>query len=220
MKVIVVAQQKGGAGKTTLCVQLGAALAERGRVLLIDTDPQQTLTRWAALRAARGGETKVPLAIETLSGWRVSSALARHGADFVLVDTPPKLDGEARLVLREADLVLVPMQPALPDLWAAETVLGLIGEIGPEAALVLNRVPASGKLAAEIGAELARRGLPHLAATLGNRVLFAQSFARGLGVSEAASSSPAAAEIGALAAEVGERLGLARPVAAGGEGRG
>lgn len=206
MKVIVIAQQKGGAGKTTLCVHLGAALAERVPVLLIDTDPQQTLTRWAALRTARK-TASAALTVETLAGWRVGGALGRHGVGFALIDTPPKLDGEARLVLREADLVLVPVQPALPDLWAAESVLGLIASLNRPAALVLNRTPPSGRLAAEIEGEIAARRLPRLAAALGNRTLYAQSFARGLGVTEDLARSPAAAEVRALAAELRARLG-------------
>jgi chromosome partitioning protein len=91
-------------------------------------------------------------------------------------------------------------------------VLELIAGLARPAALVLNRLPPTGRLAAEINTALTARALPRLRAALGNRVVFAQSFARGLGVTEALPQSPAAFEIRALAAEVRERLG------AGGEG--
>ena len=49
--IIAVVNQKGGAGKTTIAVNLSAALAAEGkRILLIDADPQQTAQDWAAIR--------------------------------------------------------------------------------------------------------------------------------------------------------------------------
>jgi chromosome partitioning protein len=68
--------------------------------------------------------------------------------------------------------------------------------------LVLNRAPASGSLRAAVEAEIARQGLPRLEAVLGNRVGFAGAFAKGLGVTETAPRSVAAAELRAVLAEI------------------
>ncbi len=199
--VITVAQQKGGAGKSTLAANLAVALgAEGARVTLLDTDPQGTLTRWHGLRdpAAR------PLRFDAPAGWRVQGALDRHRreADFVVIDTPPHAETESRLAVRAADLVLVPLQPSLPDLWASEATLKLAEAERRAHRIVLNRMPPSGKLRDVILEELARRGAPVLEQRLGNRSAYAAAFALGLGVTESEPRSAAAAEMRALASSL------------------
>ncbi|MCU0889768.1 MAG: ParA family protein [Rubritepida sp.] len=199
--VITVAQQKGGAGKSTLAANLAVALAEGGaRVGLIDADPQQTLARWHALRGADAR----PLAFEAPKGWRVEGALDRQRktADVVVIDTPPHAETEARLAVRAANLVLVPIQPSLPDLWASEATFQLAEAERRPHRIVLNRMPHAGKLRDVVLAELARRKAPVLAERLGNRSAFAAAFALGLGVTESEPRGTAAAEIRALASSI------------------
>jgi chromosome partitioning protein len=205
--VITVAQQKGGAGKTMLAANLGAALASRRRVALLDIDPQRCLTRWHGLRATR--PSLAPIGLSNLSGWRLAGELNRLRAshDVLLVDTPPQVDTDARLAVRAADLVLVPVQPSAPDLWAAEGTLTLAREENRPARIVLNRAPASGKLRAAIEAEIIRRQYPMVTAVLGNRIGFAGAFALGLGVTEAAPRSSAARELQAVLEEIEEIIG-------------
>ncbi|MBW8268629.1 ParA family partition ATPase [Caldovatus aquaticus] len=207
--VVAVAQRKGGAGKSTVAATLATALAAAGaRVALLDTDPQGTLARWHAERCrAQGGRgAPHPLVFDAPAGWRVGGALDRlrrgAGAEVVLLDTPPHDDTDARLAIRNADLVLVPLQPSPADLWATEATLGLAAAERRPVRLVLNRVPAAGRLAPQIAAEIARRGLPLLETTLGNRSAYASAFAWGLGVVEAAPRSVAAEEARRLAAAV------------------
>jgi chromosome partitioning protein len=201
--VITVAQQKGGAGKTMLAANLAAALAETHRVALLDIDPQRSLTRWHALRAAR----KIPPAAIDLSGtsgWRLAAELDRlkRTNDFLLIDSPPQVDTDAKLAVRGADLVLVPLQPSPPDLWAADGTLKLAADERRPACLVLNRAPAASRLRAQVEAEIAERGLRVLSATLGNRAGFANAFAGGLGITEASPRSLAATELRALLEEI------------------
>lgn len=202
--VIAIAQRKGGAGKSTLAATLATALAGRGaRVALLDTDPQKSLARWHAERAGAMAQAAA-LAFEDPSGWRVPAALdrLRQSHDFVVVDTPPHDDTDARLAIRGADLALVPLQPSHADLWASEATLGMAKAEKTPVQMVLNRVPPAGKLKDEIAAALAEKGLPVLGTTLGNRSAFAAAFARGLGVTEAAPRSIAADEARALAESV------------------
>jgi chromosome partitioning protein len=120
----------------------------------------------------------------------------------VIIDSPPHVATDAKLAIRGADLVLVPMQPSLPDLWAAEGTLKLaLGEKRP-IRVVLNRAAASGTLRNKVVAALDAASTPCLAATLGNRVGFANAFALGLGVSETAPKSLAAQELQALVDEL------------------
>ncbi len=198
--VVAVAQQKGGAGKSTVAANLAAALAGgRARVGLLDIDPQKSLTRWYQERQGQARATA--LLFDDPAGWRVPGALdkLRHDHDFILVDTPPHAETEAKLAIRNADLVLVPLQPSPADLWASDATLKLAAEEKRPAAVLLNRVPAQGRLKDDIAAQLASRKVRLLDASLGNRTAFASAFMNGLGVTEAAPRSPAAEEVRALA---------------------
>jgi len=206
-KVIAVAQQKGGAGKTMLAAQFAVALAGDGRVALLDIDPQGSLTVWGKLRdaAAKAGH-HVP--VETVSGWRLANELEklRTAYDYVLIDTPPVIDSDARRAIRAADIVLIPMNPAPPDLWAAEGTLKLAAEEKRKTALVFNRAPAASRLRKRLEAEIAARGLILLPVALANRAGYANAFADGLGVTEAGPTTQAAEELRAAATALKELL--------------
>ncbi|MGH7121149.1 MAG: ParA family partition ATPase [Acetobacteraceae bacterium] len=201
--VIVVAQQKGGAGKTTLAANLAAAFARERKVALLDADPQRTLSHWHSLRAANR-DAKASIAFLQITAWRLGIELDRitRMHDLVVIDTPPEIATDARQAVRAADLVLIPLQPSPPDLWAAEGTLRLAAGEHRPARLVLNRAPAASRLRTAIEAEIAARELPALTAVLGNRTAFAAAFARGLSVLESAPRSQAAAELTALAQEI------------------
>src|SRR4051794_11146084 len=141
--VITVAQQKGGTGKTTLAANLGAALAATRRGALLDIDPQHSLTRWNALRPA--GAAK--LSFSDVSGWRVRGELDRLTVshDVVVIDSPPQIDTDARLAIRVADVVLVPVQPSPPDIWAAEGTLQLAAAEKRRGGMGVERGAATGK---------------------------------------------------------------------------
>lgn len=203
--VITVAQQKGGTGKTTLAANLAAGLAPSARVALLDIDPQKSLTRWHAIRAERESPAAV-LTFSDVSGWRLAAELDRlkRTHDMVLIDSPPQIDTDARLAIRGANLVLIPVQPSPPDVWAAEGTLALAAAERRPARVVLNRMPPASKLGETVKADLTARKLPLLRAAIGNRTGFATAFAAGLGVTEAAPRSSAAAELRALLDEIRE----------------
>jgi chromosome partitioning protein len=203
--VITIAQRKGGAGKTTLAAQLALAWAQQGaRVAVLDIDPQGSLAAWIDLRRARLGAEAIGFDFAALPGWRAAQWVEdRAGAaDLVVIDGPPHAETEARIAVRVAGLVLIPVQPSPLDLWATEATLKMARDERRRALIVLNRVLPRSSLTDDIAAALAGAGVPIAAARIGNRVALARAMALGLGVVEIAGNAPASIEINALAKEV------------------
>jgi chromosome partitioning protein len=209
-RVLTIAQQKGGAGKTTLAAQLAVAFAlRRKRVALVDIDPQGSLTRWFKAREAAG--LNGSMSIATLTGWRAQAAVDRlkDDNDLVLIDSAPHAEIEAKIAVRAASLVLVPIQPSPMDLWATEPTLALVRAENRSPLLVLNRTQKRVKLAEALAGRIAELGADLARTSIGNRTQFAASMLEGKGVSETASGSIAASEIAALATELTSRLSKA-----------
>ena len=209
-KIITVAQQKGGSGKTTVAAHLAVAfhsLLDR-RVAILDTDPQGSLGRWFMARTDRSDGTDPDMEFRTASAWgaRFEAQRLAKDNDIVVVDTPPKMGIDGRPAIETADLVIVPVAPSPVDLWATEPTLELArGEKKP-ILMVLNKVNARARLTGEIMAELDKLETTCAETTIGNRVAFAACMGDGRTVLEAPSSRVAAREIGDLTHEIADVL--------------
>jgi len=135
---------------------------------------------------------------------RLTTELEKLAAahDIVLIDTPPVIDTDNRRAIRASHLVLIPLNPSPPDLWAAEGTLKMAAEEKRKVALVFNRAPASSKLRKRLEAEIAARRIRLLETALANRAGYANAFAEGLGVTEAGPTTIAAEEVRSLAAAI------------------
>ncbi|MEQ8967750.1 MAG: ParA family partition ATPase [Azospirillaceae bacterium] len=201
--ILTVAQQKGGAGKTTLVAHLAVALAASGRrVATVDIDPQASLSRWMEAREEALGETGITH--RRIGGWRTAAEVERlaRDHDVVLIDSPPHMETEARIAVRAAALVLLPVQPSPMDLWASRPTVDMAAQEKRPVLLVLNRVPPRATLADEVIARIDELGAPVAAARIGNRVAYASALMAGRSVTETSRTSRAAEEIRALAEEI------------------
>ncbi len=200
-RVITVAQQKGGAGKSTVAAHLAVAFFQQGkRVTLIDIDPQGSLTMWHNLREKHFGKNYTGINFVSSSGWRVGNIIGqfKSNSDIIVIDSPPHTETEAKSAIRVADLVIVPMQPSPTDLWATKATLDFAKAEKKLVRVLLNRHSTTSKISREIVGKVTDL-LEH---SLGNRVLFASCFMQGRSVTETDSHSQAAQEVRDITDEV------------------
>jgi chromosome partitioning protein len=201
-KIIAVASQKGGGGKTTLTAALGAYACSQGRrVVLIDLDPQQSLTGWWSDREADALEI-CEASIEEIE----AGNLRALDVDYVMIDTPPAHDSEARVMaaLRAADLALIPVRPSRLDLAAVARTAGLAKSAGVTTRYVISQAVARSSLAGQAITVISKYG--PIAGIVHGRTLFASAMTDGRTAPEIEPRGKAAAEIVALWRNVEEVL--------------
>lgn len=203
--IIGVLNQKGGVGKTTLSVNIAAALAHSGaRVLLIDADPQGSSLDWSA---AREGDPIFSVVGLPRASVHKEIGQVGQGYDHIIIDGPPRVTDLARSAIMASDLVLIPVQPSPYDVWAADEVVKLIQEAtvykeNLKSAFVVNRKIANTAIGRDVGEALAAYEMPILTSTVTQRVIYAEAAAQGKAVFEIDTAGPAAVEIAALVAEI------------------
>ena len=201
--IIGVLSQKGGVGKTTVALNLAAAIATSGsRVLVVDADPQGSALAWSSAREAEPLFPVVGMAKPTLHRELPNLAANYH---YIVIDGAPRVNDLARSAILASNLVLIPVQPSPYDIWASSETVRLIREARQinaalEAAFLINRKIARSAIGRDAAAALARfEDIPVLEVHLSQRILYAESAAKGLTVVEVAPQGEAAREFRALA---------------------
>lgn len=193
MQILAIISQKGGAGKTTLAVNLAVA-AERGDVptVIIDLDPQASAKTWHDLR---GKDAPVVVSAQASRMSEVIEVARSNGAELVIIDTAPHSESGALGAARAANLVLIPCRPAILDLKAIGTSGDLAALAKKEAVVVLNAVPHQGKLAEEAEEAVRSYGLSIAPVKLTQRAAYVHSLTAGQGALEFEPDGKAAQEI-------------------------
>ena len=196
MKTIAILSQKGGAGKTTLAINLSvAAISAKKQTAIIDLDPQASSANW---HDARGQETPVVVSAQPTRLNQVLEAANEAGASFVFIDSAPHSESAALAAARAADLVLIPCRPAILDIRAISNTIDLVNLAGTKAAVVLNCVPPRGTLADEATEAVASYGISIAPVRIGQRASFVHSVTSGQAVQEYEPKGKAAEEIAEL----------------------
>lgn len=203
MKVIVVAAQKGGTGKTTLSGHLGVELASRGyRTVLVDTDPQGSLAAWWEARES-AEPAMMPATAQELA--RALPGLA-EGFDIAVVDTPPQVNFLIQQTVELADLVLIPAKPSAHDLRAVGKTVELVAETNRQMVFVLNEVRAKTRLEGQAIAAMSQFG--KVSPIIYDRQDFVTAMIDGRVAQELRPAGKAAQEVQALCSYLLEQLGL------------
>jgi chromosome partitioning protein len=170
MKIIAVAHQKGGVGKTTLALNLAACFKDDLRVGLLDTDVQGSLS---GLKDMLEGIELIPFDSDL-------SRLRQVEKDILIIDTPPYLTNQLPALFEAADFVLVPSKVGFLDVMAVRATIQMLKEVQTrkkdlKAAIVLNMVKPRTNMNDEIREILKDYDIPVLKTAISDRVSYARS---------------------------------------------
>ena len=191
-KVVCLANQKGGVGKTTTVINLAAALCNRGRkVLMIDCDPQGSLSEWWNAR-----EEETPLFVKT-SVEKLGEDLEQlrmQGINLVFVDTPPSVTETIREIVSHADLVVIPTRPSPHDLRAVGATLDIVDSHGKPLVFAVNGATKRARITSDTAVALSQHGTV-APVTIHHRNDMATSMIKGGAVMETNPASKSSQEV-------------------------
>lgn len=204
MRVLALASQKGGSGKTTLAGHLAvqAQRAGAGPVVLIDIDPQGSLADWWNER-----EDEFPAFAQTAVARLAQDlvTLREQGFKLAVIDTPPAITMAIQSVISVADLVVVPTRPSPHDLRAVGATVDICARASKPLIFVVNSALSKARITSEAAAALAQYGTV-APVVLHHRTDFAASMIDGRTVMEIDPYGRSSQEMEALWAYLAERL--------------
>jgi len=202
--IISFINQKGGVGKTTIAINVAAALAKQGyKTLLIDADKQGSSSTWASLREETPFQV-VNLARENMAKDAISLA-AEY--DFTLIDAPPHAEAISRSCIIASDLVVMPIEPSGLSTWASDVTVQQVEQAREykgalKCGFVVSRKIGKTVIGRQVREMVENTGMRVFDADIENRVAFAESMTMGQTINEWDVDKKAIAEIKTLTTEL------------------
>lgn len=182
MKIISVLSQKGGVGKTTVALNLSvAASLNRKTSVVVDIDPQASITQWGD---SRNKESPTVISVQAS---RLSQTLKKcldNKIDFVFIDTAPHAEQSALSAARHADLVIIPCRPSIIDIRAIQSTIDICKIAEVKYFIVLNQVLSRSNLTQDALNALNDLKIPTAPINIGQRISYINSVIQGQGVME------------------------------------
>jgi chromosome partitioning protein len=185
MRHILVANAKGGCGKSTIATSLAAYFASEGyATALADYDPQASALSWLEQRP----EEYAP--IVGIAGFNDGLRAVPRNTEYLVIDSPARAHGkELTELVKRAETIIVPVLPSPIDIKAAEKFveellgIGKVAEKKAKAALVANRVKENTLIFEELDEVLSKLKVPYVA-SFREAQNYIRAYQRGLGVHE------------------------------------
>lgn len=175
MKVLTVANRKGGAGKSTCAAHIAVeAVKNNIRTILIDMDPQKTLEMWWQKR-----DDELPALVDA-SPENLPQVLTKlaDSFDLCIIDTPGDASMNAIVSIKFADIVVIPSKPTAPDLTAIGRTISIVEDNKKPFVFIITQITIRTKTAIQAASVLSQFG-PLAPSSISNRISYANAMGTG-----------------------------------------
>ena len=173
------------------------------KIVIIDTDPQGSLGKWYVVRSKKKlSNDNLTFKTASLWGAQYESKTLKKDHDIVIIDTPPKIESDARPSIEAADLVLIPMAASHVDFWATGAIVDIAKKANKKILIQINRANQRSKLISKTNDYIKSINVSATKTITGHRQIYASSMGEGKTAIEKQKKSKAAEEIKKLSEQI------------------